>query len=157
MAIITLRNVPNFGDVPINTDWPPEIIKMWKDALGEFFDSMITGASGAWVPTFEAQHYSQLPDSPPVPLAITDFATSDTAQEVAKRTGSSVASVKLPYGGGSQWWVVFSDGTAIVAGRLADQWLRNPEDQFPNVAKNAVDHDIATARAAGQRLPPDAI
>ncbi len=151
MADLVFANVPGWGTITIKESWPDAIKQMWLKALG--FES---APAGPWVPTFEAQHYSQLPDSPPVPLAITDFATSDTAQEVAKRTGSSVASVKLAYGGGSQWWVTFSDGTAVIAGRLADQWLRNPEDQFPNVATNAVDHDIATARAAGQRLPPDA-
>lgn len=155
MAIITLHNVPGFGDIQINTEWPKQILDMWKDVLGQLADSLISTATNPFVPTFESQQFSQLPDSPPVPLAITEFATQATADELAKRFGATVVGIVPPYAVGSpvQDWLVWPDGTAINAGVLAAYYQNSPEDKFPNVAKGQVEKGIADARAAGQKLP----
>lgn len=111
-------------------------------------------------PTFEGQHYVTGANGIPVPLNIDYFATEETAMEVARRFGGDhVAGVKYQGSGGPEQtdarerWVVFRDGIACNAGLLAAQFRRNPEDVYPHVAENACWHDIASARASGQKLP----
>lgn len=116
-----------------------------------------------FVPTFEGQHYVTGLNQIPVPLNPEYFADERTALEIMKRfKGERVASIPFTGSGGPEKsdarerWVVWSDGIACNAGKLAAYFTRNPEDKFPRVAENAVWHDIAGARTSGQKLPTTA-
>lgn len=88
------------------------------------------------------------------------FATTATAAEMMERF-DAVQVVSIPYLGSGgvfatnaeERWLVWSDGIAINAGILAAYYIRNPEDRFPNVARNLILQAINSARVNGQKLP----
>lgn len=93
-------------------------------------------SAASWVPTFEQGHYKDH-WGVKYPMSEIDFATAETAEEVRKRLNAD--SVFLhpkfnPNEDAEQRWLKFPDGTTINAGRVADNWLRAPEGQFPGVA-----------------------
>jgi hypothetical protein len=92
-------------------------------------------APPSWVPAFESGHYKDH-WGVKYPMSELDFATAETATEVAVRLNATVFNhAKFsPNEDSEQRWLKFPNGTTINAGRVADNWLRAPEGQFPGVA-----------------------
>lgn len=82
------------------------------------------------------------------------FATEETALEVGRRLGAVEMFERIAPGNEGplytcselQWWLRWPDNLELNAGILAAFWLRNPEDQFPNVAKSLATEYVALAR-----------
>ncbi len=150
MADLVFRNVPyGNGTVIVKDSWPDGIRQQWLSALAGYRPD-----EPPFMPTFEPQAFSESPNSPPMPLKIEDYATESTAYELARRFGASVSEIGLAYSTSKQRWLVWPDGTAVVAGRLAEFFINDPEDRFPHYAENFCWRMIANQRAWGIKLPP---
>lgn len=133
-----------WGDITIKDTWPEWQQRMWLDYLKGY------KPVNSFLPTFEEQHYSRLPDAPPLPLNPDYYATEDTAVEVMRMFDAASIGLYHPANSdGTERWLVFTDGTALNAGQLAAQFSRNPYD----VAVLNCKRGIAEARSGGQKLP----
>lgn len=145
------RNTP-YGTVTITDSMPQWLKDVWITLLT---NSGLKPQHPPLVPTYEEQHYSHLPDSPPQPLNRHYFATEETAIELMHRfAAAKVVSVKKEWTEPEAFerWLVWPDSVAVNAGMLADEFDRNPEDQYPNVAQNAAQTQIDEARAKGRTI-----
>lgn len=111
-----------------------------------------------FTPTFESQAYVNNEDGGKIVaknlINMEYFATADTAEYMKKRFGADDIQVEpYPGAGGpvgtdapNQRILVWNDGLRINAGLLAAFFVRNDEDEFPNVAANGVKAAIQQAR-----------
>jgi hypothetical protein len=112
-------------------------------------------APPAWVPTFLTGVTINSPFGGPYAMNSDYFATPETANTLCKRLQCSFvysrpcAEASDPFFCSQpQMWITFPDCFTVNAGVLAAYYVRNPEDQFPNVAYNAIQAVLATDRAA---------
>lgn len=139
----------------VKGSWPESIRQMWADAMAA---EGVSPAPAPLVPTFEEGLTVRTGDVE-TPLNSEYFATEETADQIMKRFGADHVAL-VPYVGADgvvnfsdakERWVVFRDGTAINAGKLATYFKNNPELQFHGVAENLAWRAIA--QSAGQKLP----
>lgn len=155
MTDLYFFNSPYGNPFVVKGSWPESVRQMWIDAMAE---SGISAADPGLVPTFEEGNTVNT-GGVLTPLNPEYFATAETADAIMKRFGADHVAL-IPYPGADQVvnfsdakerWIVFRNGTAINAGKLATFFKNNPELQFPHVAENAAWRAIADSQ--GQKLP----
>jgi hypothetical protein len=147
-----INGIPSLQEVALMPSWQQA---MWLAILGP-------PPPPPFTPTFEDPGYVVATDGSGASSALNKFyfATEETATKMMELFDAAQV-VSIPYLGvggvfstnAEERWLVWSDGIACNAGILAAYYTRNPEDRFPNVAKNAVLQMINSARMAGQQLP----
>ena len=153
----SLRGLFGGGAVPAGVETEPNLHELFSGVMAQPSQSAAALASqqqasaSVFTPTFQQAQNVDILTGTVTALNPTYFATPDTADWLVNEKlpqlgfpGATVIEKQAQASGGpfvanqQELWIQLPDGTQLNAGQLADYYIRNPENQFPNVADTFV-------------------